>query len=149
MKNTLVKFSLFICFLVLASCSKKSGTTASMSAVIDGTNFTAFGPAHVVTQPASGNDLVVAGTNLATTGSTPTTIAVTFANTLGTQTISSGQAFGIYTSSATLGMPLYASGGQVVVTSTSAHLVEGTFTLTFTNGSSVINVTSGRFTGTM
>lgn len=148
--NTVI--AICVSVLLLASgCTKQSDPSPSMSASVNGALFNAIGY-RVTTVGAQAAMTSVSATNLPVTGNPiATNISINVYNALGTYAFTSPSGnsnVAIYFSSAaTGGLPVPATSGQVKVTNSSAHFIQGTFNFTCSDTASSNVVTSGQFTG--
>ena len=155
--NTTRRLNSFVTLLVtgllfIAGCTKQGGPSASMNATINDTAFAAIGP-HVLSSGAKGKLTTVQATNLAVQGNlVATTIVINVLNTPATYNFSptdyNSNVKIILSSGATAGLPVFATSGQVKVTSSSDHLIQGTFNFNYTDALGKSIPGTGMFTGT-
>ncbi len=137
--------------LMVQGCTKSSSTSPSMTAIVNGTEFSTLGPG-VVTDGAQKILTTITGVNSPETGSPiPTSISLVVYDSVNTYTVNTSNVTATFSSAATSGLPVTATAGTITVTKSTGSYFEGTFNLTFNSSSSsggIYMVTNGQFTGT-
>jgi len=144
MKKILVfsALALIALSMITVGCNKQTDYPPSMAAVIDSISFAASGTGFVA--KLDGGSLTMTGTtSIFTPGTTfNPSIKIIVASSIGTHTINKDATAMVYTS-ATGNAGTAAVSGQVVVLNNNSGKIQGNFTFTCADGTTVKN---GRFT---
>ena len=133
-------------------CTKDSSPSASMTATFNDSAFAAIGP-HVSATGAPETMTTITGTNLTVAGQ-PVAKSITINVFNHDSTYAFASAHGnsdvtiVFSSAATHGLPVFASSGQVSVTKSGNHLIQGTFSFSCTDSLGTFVAQNGQFTGT-
>lgn len=149
-KNSLFIVVALVSISFFSACHKDS-VTPSVYATINDSAFAAVG-ANVLSSGGSGAMTTVTANNMPVPGNpNSTTITIYVKNTAGTYnfdpTDNNNDVKIVLVSGATKNFPRIATAGQVKITNSSAHLIQGTFNFTCTDISGTISG-NGQFTGT-
>ena len=147
--HTIIVVSLFV-LLMVPGCTKNSDPNPSMTATINNAAFAVVGY-RVVCTGGPGTMTNITGTNLPVGNAIPTSINISVCNVVKTYQFNSpfeNSCVTIYLSSAaTGGMPVRATSGQVHVTNSSAHYIQGTFNFNVEDSTGTYVIANGQFRG--
>jgi hypothetical protein len=155
---TKIHMILLAAILFFAGCTKKDQNMPSMNATINNAAFSAFGYRVTTssgpgTPISPGTHITINGSNLpSAAGEIPTTITIAVRKDVADYAFDSpygNSCVEVYFSSAaTNGVPVIATSGEVRITNSTAHTVQGSFNFIIEDKTVSYAVTNGQFFGT-